>query len=304
MATGGVGSRAPGTIETHTGADDNASGTEVLLEVARRLASEASASAAEAAEKKVQAAGRRSIIFIACTGEERGLLGSKYFVRNPRWPLERTVAMLNMDMVGRMEGNSLTIYGTGTAEQFDSLVDRTSGPVGLAIDKQPAGFGPSDHSSFYEASIPVLHFFTGLHNDYHRPSDDYDKINFPGMAMVADMVTNTALELATSPQSPVVLQTSAIAHIGRSAQAKRAVLGVRLDGANAVPTVVDVTPGGAASIAGIRTGDVISAIDDQVISSVHGLHRLLGSRKVGEQVRITVRRGAENLRLTTTLKEG
>ncbi|MCC7338066.1 MAG: M28 family peptidase [Pirellulaceae bacterium] len=304
VGTGGVGSLAPGTIEIHNGADDNASGTAVLLEVARRLANEASASAAEAAEKKVQAAGRRSIIFIAFTGEERGLLGSKYFVRNPRWPLERTVAMLNMDMVGRMEGNSLTVYGTGTAEQFDSLVDRTSAPLGLAIDKQPAGFGPSDHASFYEANIPVLHFFTGLHNDYHRPSDDYDKINFPGMAMVTDIVTSIASELVSSPYSPELLQTSAVAHIGRPVPSQRAILGVRLDAQRSVPTVVDVSPGGAASLAGIRAGDIISAIDEQPISHVSELHRQLELRIVGGNVTITILRGDENLRLTTTLQGG
>lgn len=304
VGMGGVGSLAPSTIEIHNGADDNASGTAVLLEVARRLTNLPIASASETGEKDVPAAARRSVIFIAFTGEERGLLGSKYFVRNPRWPLEQTVAMLNMDMVGRMEGNSLTVYGTGTAEQFDGLIDRTSASLGLAIDKQPAGFGPSDHSSFYEASIPVLHFFTGLHNDYHRPSDDYDKINYLGMAMVTDLVTSIALELASSPYSPKLLQTSAVAHIGRPVPSKRAVLGVRLDAHTTVPTVVDVAPGGAASLVGIRAGDVISAIDDQPISSVGELHQQLELRIVGGSVAITIRRGEENLRLTTTLQGG
>ncbi len=305
VGMGGVGSLAPGTIEIHNGADDNASGTAVLLEVARRFTTNRQfASAVETAEQNTLASPRRSIVFIAFTGEERGLLGSKYFVRNPRWPLERTVAMLNMDMVGRMDGDSLTVYGTGTAEEFDKLVEQKSSPLGLAIDKQPAGFGPSDHSSFYEANIPVMHFFTGLHNDYHRPSDDYDKINFPGMTRVADMVTSIALELAMIPQAPTLVRNSAVAHIGRAAPSQRGVLGVKLDAGLTSPTVVAVAPGGAASIAGIREGDVISAIGDQHVSNVDELYRLLGRLKAGDKVTITTHRGAENLRLTTTLQGG
>jgi len=212
--------------------------------------------------------------------------------------------MVNMDMVGRLEHNSLTVYGTGTAVGFEAMIERFNQTAQFRLDKQPAGFGPSDHASFYEVGIPVLHFFTGLHNDYHRPSDDYDKINFVGMAMVTDMVTNVASELVSSPYSPKLLRTSAVAHIGRPMPSKRAILGVRLDADTSVPTVVDVAPGGAASLAGIRAGDVISAIDEQPISHVNELHQQLELRIVGGNVTITVRRGDENLRLTTTLQGG
>lgn len=306
VGMGGSGSLAPGTIAIHNGADDNASGTAVLLEAARRLSTASPTNPALANSQ----ADRRSIIFVAFTAEERGLLGSKHYVRNPRWPLEQTVAMLNMDMVGRMEGKSLTIYGTGTAVQFGEIIDRAANPLGLSINKQPAGFGPSDHASFYEVSIPVLHFFTGLHNDYHRPSDDSEKLNIPAMASIAEIVANIAAELASTAKRPTLLQNSAVAQIGRATESdraprpKRAVLGVTLDAGRRVPTVVDVAFGSAAAAIGIHSGDIIAAIDDQRTDSVDELQRILGDRTVGQVVTLVILRGAQQLQLTATLQEG
>lgn len=301
VGMGGVGSLAPGTIAVHNGADDNASGTAVLLETARSLSNEPSPSNLGLADPS---ADRRSIIFVAFTAEERGLLGSKHYVRNPRWPLEQTVAMLNMDMVGRMEGNSLTVYGTGTAAQFSELIDRTAYPLGLSINKQAAGFGPSDHASFYEVNIPVLHFFTGLHNDYHRPSDVAEKLNTPAMASIAELVTEIAAELALSTQRPTVLQTSAVAQIGRAAKPKRPVLGVTLDAGRRVPTVVAVIDGSAAATSGVQAGDIITAIDDQATASVDELQRILGASSVGQSIGLSILRGEQRLQLTATLQEG
>lgn len=301
VGMGGAGSLAPGTIAIHNGADDNASGTAVLLEAARRLSTNSIPSNPPSANSE---ADRRSIIFVAFTAEERGLLGSKHYVRNPRWPLEQTVAMLNMDMVGRMEGNSLTIYGTGTAVQFGEIIDRAADPLGLSINKQAAGFGPSDHASFYEVSIPVLHFFTGLHNDYHRPSDDFEKLNIPAMASIAELVADIAAELASSAERPALLQNSAVAQIGRAPRPKRAVLGVTLDASRRVPTVVGVTFGSAAAASGIHSGDVITAIDDQQTDSVDALLRILGDHSVGQAVNLVILRGAQQLQLTVTLQEG
>ncbi|MGD9646212.1 MAG: M20/M25/M40 family metallo-hydrolase, partial [Pirellulales bacterium] len=166
LGDGGPGSLAPGVKEIHNGADDNGSGTAALLEVARRLAS------------RPQKLPRR-IVFIAFTGEERGLIGSARYVRDPLVPLDKTIAMLNMDMVGRLDDDKLIIYGTGTADLLEQTVDNLNEHYGFKITKQPGGFGPSDQSSFYAKKIPVLHFFTGTHADYHRPSDDADKINVP-----------------------------------------------------------------------------------------------------------------------------
>lgn len=292
VGMGGVGSLAPGTIEVHNGADDNASGTSVLLEVARLAAANQSPS-------------RRTIVLVAFTAEERGLLGSKHYIRNPRWPLERTVAMLNMDMVGRMTADSLTVYGTGTATQFDQLTDRHSQASGLVIDKQPAGFGPSDHSSFYEVDIPVFHFFTGLHNDYHRPSDDFDKVNVAGMARIANFVADMLLELATMPERPTLIKSAAVAQIGNPSRRQRAMLGVRLSrDANAPPTVLAVTPEGAARIAGIMEGDIIVAIGGQQLASTGELQRTLSTSAPGDTVSISIQRGNEKIELTVVLQGG
>ncbi len=152
VGMGGQGSLAPETIAVHNGADDNASGTVSLLEVARTL-------------KNTLSGNRRTIVFIAFSAEERGLIGSRYYVRNPRFALENTVAMLNLDMVGRFTGDVLTVFGTGTGKEFESLLEKEASTEAIKLEKIPFGYGPSDHQSFFEMKIPVLHFFTGLHND-------------------------------------------------------------------------------------------------------------------------------------------
>ncbi|MCA9132868.1 MAG: M20/M25/M40 family metallo-hydrolase [Planctomycetales bacterium] len=299
VGMGGVGSLAPGTIEVHNGADDNGSGTATLLEVARRLAGE-------------PATDQRGILFMAFTAEERGLLGSKYYVRHPRWPLESTVAMVNMDMVGRLEHNSLTVYGTGTAVGFEAMIERFNQTAQFRLDKQPAGFGPSDHASFYEVGIPVLHFFTGLHNDYHRPSDDIEKVNIEGMARIATMVSEAVRELATTETRPQLIQSSAVAVIDRGlnpgaasgGRAPRAILGIQLDAASDLPRVHAISPGGPALNAGLRSGDLIVQIDEQAIQTSNDLRRVLGSKKPGDQVQLQVQRGAENLNVQITLDAG
>ena len=193
LGMGGTGSLAPWTREVHNGADDNASGTAALLEIARRLASNSEEPA-------------RTVVLIAFAGEERGLLGSAHYVSNPIYPLEKTVAMVNMDMVGRLQDNRLTIYGTGTGTGFDAMVDELNEVYKFDIVKEPQGSGPSDHASFYRKQIPVFHFFTGMHRDYHRPSDDVDEINFAGLERIAGMVTDVVVRLARQPEPPKYLK--------------------------------------------------------------------------------------------------
>jgi Zn-dependent M28 family amino/carboxypeptidase len=189
LGMGGPGTFAPWTVAVHNGADDNASGVAVLLEVAHRLAAR-------------HEPPRRRIVFIAFTGEERGLLGSAHYVKNPRFPLDQTVAMINMDMVGRLDENKLTIYGTGTAAEFDGLIELLNVVHEFDLAKRPGGFGPSDHASFYPKKIPVLHLFTGMHADYHRPGDDWEKVNFDGMRRVADLVADIVEAIADADQRP------------------------------------------------------------------------------------------------------
>ena len=160
--------------EIHNGADDNASGTALILNLAERLS-------------RYPDRLPRTIVFVAFTGEERGVYGSRHYVSHPRFPIESTKVMINLDMVGRMKDNRVTARGTGTAKEFPGLLTEAGQELGLEI-RSPRGIGRSDHISFYKKNIPVLHFFTGSHKDYHRPTDDWEKLNIEGMAKVSDLV--------------------------------------------------------------------------------------------------------------------
>jgi Zn-dependent M28 family amino/carboxypeptidase len=142
------------------------------------------------------------VVFIAFTGEERGLIGSARYVNEPLFPLEDTVAMLNMDMVGRLSDEKLIVQGYDTASEFDAIIDATNEAGGFTLTKNTGGIGPSDHASFYPKQIPVMHFFTGLHDDYHRPSDDVDKVSVDGLRRVATMVADVAGRIAEAPARP------------------------------------------------------------------------------------------------------
>jgi hypothetical protein len=194
VGMGGAGSLAPGTIAVHPGADDNASGTVSVLELAHSL----SQAYADAGADQP----RRTLLFMAFTAEERGLLGSRHYVRYPRFDLASTVAMVNLDMVGRLDQNRLTVYGTGTATEFPEMIERLNAKHQFDLESIAAGQGPSDHASFFREGIPVFHFFTGLHSEYHRPSDTADRINIPGIARTVGLVEELVLELATAPERP------------------------------------------------------------------------------------------------------
>ncbi len=202
VGMGGEGSLAPGTIEVHNGADDNASGTAVLLEVSRRIQETASDSHS-----------RRRIVFVAFTGEERGLLGSRHYVAHPRFALESTAAMINLDMVGRMNQRQLIVYGTGSSSYFNPALDRALEGLPVRLRRQVEAMGPSDHQPFFERHIPVLHLFTGLHNDYHRPTDDFEKINTEGMVWITDIVYRLVDDLAKAPVRPGYIAVKGRANI-------------------------------------------------------------------------------------------
>jgi acetylornithine deacetylase/succinyl-diaminopimelate desuccinylase-like protein len=256
LGLGGAGSLAPWTTDIHNGADDNASGTATLLEVARRLATTASKP-------------RRRIVFIAFTGEEKGLLGSAHYTREPRFPLENTVAMFNLDMVGRLTENKLQVFGTGTAKEFEPLVDKLGEQYGFQIAKHPGGFGPSDHSSFYAKKIPVLHLFTGTHSDYHRPSDDSPKINVEGMRRVADMLVDIVQATDSADQKPNYLEIKRVEAIG-GGDGDRPYFGSIPDfGGNAEGLLLSgVVEGGPAEKAGLKGGDVIVQLADSKITGI------------------------------------
>ncbi len=291
VGMGGIGSLAPGTIAVHNGADDNGSGTVALLETVRQIVARAAAKPTEA---------RRRIVFIAFTGEERGLLGSLHYVKSPRWPLEQTVAMVNMDMVGRLASNKLTVYGTGSGTLLAPLVRTVVAAHELTLDEVATGYGPSDHQSFYEKGVPVLHFFTGLHNDYHRPSDDFDKINLSGLTRITDIVSEVVWDLALSPERPVYQKTE---RGGEMRRQPRAVLGVtlKLDAGGPGAYVDGTVPEGAAAKAGLVQGDRILEVDGQAVDGPDGLRARIGAAGVGQKVRLKVDRGGQTLEIDAIL---
>ncbi|MFW6200643.1 MAG: M28 family peptidase, partial [Gemmatimonadota bacterium] len=310
LGLGGEGSLAPdeyGSI--HNGADDNASGTAAIVEAARIL-------------RQGPALGR-SVLFIGFTGEEKGLWGSSYYVQDPLHPLDRTVAMLNLDMVGRLEEGDLTVLGTGTAEEWESMVSTANSEQSspLPVSYVPDGYGASDHSSFYSQGIPVLHFFTNTHADYHRPSDDFDKVDVPGTQRVAGLVAEVTRDLAGTAGSGA----------GRMAAAPAELTVIRDDnphggGGNGDPggvqgygpylgTVPDMTPseggvrltgvrgGSPAEEAGIREGDVVVEFAGREITDLYSYTYALQAHEPGDTVEIVVERNGERVSLTAILEE-
>src|SRR4051795_10074541 len=199
LGLGGFGSLDPdSTGKVHNGADDNASGVAGLIQVAARLAASPPL---------------RTVVFIGFSGEELGLLGSAYYVKQPIYPVANTLAMINLDMIGRLRNGRLIVYGTRTAKEFPALLDSLNWYAGFDLKPQGDGYGPSDQSSFYAAKRPVLHLFTDLHEDYHRTTDDWQKVNLDGLKRVADFTLGLVTALANR-HAPLTFQdlTPAMPH--------------------------------------------------------------------------------------------
>jgi Tol biopolymer transport system component len=281
LGWGGFGSMSPNERAIHNGADDNASGVGALLAAAERLAAGARP--------------RRSVLFIAFSGEELGLLGSAQYVASPTVPLAEKVAMLNMDMVGRLETDPLIVHGTGTAEEWDVIL-RAANRDGIALQYQPSGYGPSDHTSFYARDIPVLHFFTNVHADYHRPSDDWEKIDTTGVRQIAELVVRVTAQIADAPARLALVRGAGEppqparggghgAWLGSVPDFSPVDFGVRLSG---------VSADSPAEAAGLRAGDIIIRIDDVDIKDLYALTDVLRERRPGERVLVVyVRDGQE-----------
>lgn len=304
VGMGGVGSLAPGTIAIHHGADDNASGTAVLLSSVRKIQ-----------QRLRHREHHRRVLFIAFTGEERGLLGSEHYANHPRFPLSQTVAMVNLDMVGRLRNNDLTVYGVGTAPEFSQLLDRINQHTEFQLTKINSGYGPSDHQSFFTRKVPVLFFFTGLHNDYHRPSDTVDKINLNGMQRITEITSRLVGELATAAQRPTYQDTDRRVNI-RHQGPSRAYLGVSLRpgpeeqlAAEATETAQPtgaiasaIAADSAAAAAGLQIGDRLLWIGGVAMNSLSDVIEAVQQREVGDQVEIVIERDGEQKTLQATLK--
>jgi hypothetical protein len=276
--------------QVHNGADDNASGAAALIHIATRLAANPPG---------------RTVVFIAFSGEELGLLGSAYYVKHPLYPLAGTEAMVNLDMVGRLRNKRLIVYGVETAKEFPALLDSLNWYAGFDLKAQGDGYGPSDQQSFFIAKRPVLHLFTDLHEDYHRASDDWDKINADGLLRVADYTTGIVRALANRP-GPLTFVDAAPPnpHAGTVATpGYGAYLGT-------IPDMTDnpggveisgVRPGSPAEKAGLTAGDIIVKIGDTDVTNLQAMTDALRSHVAGDVVQVQYLRGGNRLSSTVTL---
>jgi hypothetical protein len=288
LGLGGSGSLDPDSLGVvHNGADDNASGTAALLETARIL-------------NRRAAPDVRTIVFVAFTAEELGLIGSDHYVKDPSVANDSTYAMLNFDMVGRLRENKLVTGGTGSAPEFPQLLDSVNAGYGLNLAAQDDPWGRSDHSSFYAAGIPVIHFLTDTHEDYHRTTDDWDKINVDGIERVSMYAADLAWVLATrtnhltyvdhpQPQQPMAGGSGA--WLGTIPDMSSSPGGVRLTG---------VREGGPAELAGIQGGDIIVQIGDFEVKDLYGMTDALRSFKPGDEATVAVMRDGERIEMTVT----
>jgi len=266
----------------HNGADDNASGTAALIELARLMKSSKNKN--------------NNYVFVAFSGEELGLNGSKYFTENPTINLQEVSYMINMDMVGRLyDGNKpLTVGGYGTSPAWGELFGSMKKSKQLNISFDSSGTGPSDHTSFYRKDIPVLFFFTGTHSDYHRPSDDADKINYTGelqiIRLIESIVSGAAGKGKLAFTKTREQQTSTTARfsvsLGIMPDYTFSGAGIKVDG---------VSEGRPAQKAGIKTGDVILQLGEHSINSMEAYMQALGKFKKGDKVVVKYKRGSEEL---------
>src|SRR6267143_102620 len=290
-------SMAPSQIgQIHPGADDNASGTAGVLELARLFA-------------PLKGQLQRGILFANFAGEELGLLGSAEWVKNPTLPLDKAVAMLNMDMIGRIKDDKVYIGGLGTGTTFQPILDQAESNTTFKYEYSAGGYSASDHTSFVTKQIPVLFFFSGLHSDYHKPSDTWEKINAPSAAHLLDLVSNVALRIDTAPDRPTyVAVENANPHAGTPSGGGggygpyfgsipdfgQTENGVRFS---------DVKPGSPAAKAGFQPGDVLIQFGDKPIKNLYDFTDALRRSKVGDTVQVTVSRDGKPVTAAVTLEQ-
>ncbi len=299
LGFGERGTLAPATTRSiHNGADDNASGTAAILELCRRLG---------ARKTPLQ----RSVLVIFFTGEERGLLGSDHFVNNPLVPLDKIHSMYNLDMVGRLKpNNEVAVGGRESAPGFQSMMNEVDAASPLKfVAMSGATFGSSDHASFMTKKIPALFLFTGLHSDYHRPTDDVEKINFEGIATVVDASEEIIRSLAVMPKQKFsgAGPRRPTTTTSPSTQEVRPQLGIvpsYTEDENAPDGVAisGTVPGTAAEAAGLQGGDVIQAINGKRLMSLEDMMPVFETAKVGDKLTMSVLRGKEVINLEATLR--
>ncbi len=299
LGLGGQFSLAPSLTGTvHPGADDNASGVAGVLELAHWFSQ--------------QPKHKRGILFLTFAGEELGLLGSSYYVNHPERPLENAVAMINLDMIGRVRERRLYVGGVGTGTTFQKLLTDVNARFNYHTDVSEAGYGSSDHTSFTAKQVPVLFFFSGLHADYHKPSDTWDKIDAPAAVKLLDMLSGLIERLEDDPARPTFVRVAdphplvadASAHSGK-------VSGYGPDFGSIpdfteLPNGVrfaDIRPGSPAAKAGLRAGDILIEFDGKPIQNLYDFTYALRAKHPGQEVLVRVLRGDHTIEAKVLLTE-
>jgi aminopeptidase YwaD len=293
LGLGGRDSLAPSQIgQIHHGADDNASGTAGVMELARLAA-------------KNKQEWKRSILFITFAGEELGLLGSEHFVSHPTIPLKNVMAMINMDMIGRLNNDKLYVGGVGTSPNFKPWLEDFNKSVHLQLDYSDSGYGASDHMSFNAKKLPVLFFFSGLHTDYHKPSDTSDKINAPGAIKVLSLVYMMMDRLTAEVQR---LQYTEVKEPqtpgGGSGGGYGPYFGSVPDFTEGLSGVLfaDVQNNSPAAKAGLKQGDLMTQFDGKPIQNLYDFTYALRAKKPGDVVAVTVKRNGQDVKVNVTLE--
>lgn len=291
LGTGPFGSLDPAPDgKIHHGADDNASGVAALLELARRFAAGGPRA--------------RAMVFVAFGAEELGTLGSSYFVKHPAPSLDRIAAMFNLDMVGRLRDDSLDVHGVGTSPAWRALLEEANRAPALKLRTHEGGYGPSDHSPFYGAGLPVLFAFTGAHEDYHRPTDTAERINAAGIVKVVELVEGVAAAVAEAPQRIAFARVPAEKEAQPTgSRSFRVWVGGIPDYSQEDPGVrfSGVSPGSPAERAGLLAGDVLIRFGAKDIRNIYDYTYALGERKPGDVVTLVVRREGKDVPLEITL---
>jgi hypothetical protein len=290
-------SLAPSQIgQVHPGADDNASGTAGVIELARWFAQ--------------QPKQKRGILFLTFAGEELGLLGSAWYVNHPLLPLEHAVAMINMDMIGRIRDGKIYLNGSGTGSTFPGLIDEVKPPAALHLDlAEKTGYGSSDHTSFTTKQIPVLFFFSGLHGDYHKPSDTADKIDAADAAKLLDYIAALASHLASDPGRPQFVRVTEPSQPVTTSSGGGSGYGPAFGSIpdfNEPPKGVrfaDVRDGTPAAVAGLRAGDILIEFDGKEIANLYDFTYALRAHKPGDSVLVKVIRGSQEIEAKVLLTE-
>jgi hypothetical protein len=298
LGRGYYGSLAPAQIgQFHPGADDNGSGTSGVLELARLLAP---------MKGKLQ----RGILFASFAGEELGLLGSADWVKEPTLPLDKAVAMINMDMIGRIKDEKVYIGGVGTGSDFKSLLENEQAKFPFKIEYSAGGYSASDHTSFVAKKIPVLFFFSGLHADYHKPSDTWEKINAPDAARLLDFVDDIAMQL-DSEQKRTAFVTVVEDHAGDHTTSGGgggygpyfgSIPDFGQEEENGVK-FSDVRPGSPAAKAGFKAGDVLVQFGEAPIKNLYDFTDALRRSKIGDEVEVKVLRDGKPITATVKLEQ-